>query len=165
MHQMPTIRVIESMKNRKTKMEILRALTSENKHKLLNASGYTPKNFEDKYFSKPSGRSVGKQLGRQQFMTPSNMHPFPDQKITLLNYKTLEELNKEFFVHKKTDSAKMICHPHEQEKESKRLIRFSRESKKNSLKKNNFIDKFAEQPLKIDDMRSSQYQQYSGTSS
>ena len=165
MHQMPTIRVIESMKNRKTKMEILKALTSEHKQKLLSTPGYTPKSFEDRYFSKPSGRSVGKQLDKHMFMTPSNLHSSPDQKITLMNYKTLEELNKEFFMHKKNDSTKMLIYSNDAENASKRLIRFSREPKKSSLKKNNFIDRFAEQPLKLDDLRSSQYQQHSGTSS
>lgn len=132
LHQMPTIRVIESIKNRKTKLELLKPLTSVNKHRSLIKNGFSPNVNKDKLTNESSGTNNSSYVERSQFMTPSNLQMSPVQKLTLMNYKTLEELNKAFFTHKKHDNSEAV---------------FKGRKHKSVVKPNNGVNKFADYAL------------------
>lgn len=72
MNKMPTIRVLESMKNRQTKLEILKPLTSESRKRAISNS----------------------------FATPTASTGAKEARISILNYRNLEDLNRAFFSHK-----------------------------------------------------------------
>lgn len=97
--QMPTIRVIESFKNRKTKLDILEPLTTDKKRsKMEQASPFSSRRMMD-FRNKSWENSQNQSKLASNYMTPTVLKSTAGAKEAILNFKTLEELNSAFFSH------------------------------------------------------------------
>lgn len=142
MHQMPTIRVVESDQHRRVKMEILKPLTADrNKRSATKKSISTNKHLLK--FRNCSQDNDNSDLVNQSGMfSATHGRHSSENSSAILNYKTLQELNAAFFSHKNDEPGK------------NKLIKEERPKKLKKLKDSTLV-KFADQPITIEEARSS----------
>ena len=140
-HKMPTIRVAESIQNRKAKLDVLKPLTAVQKKRAV-AGKFTI--MEDENSINLSSFRNGLNV------TPSNANSrFTSSRISedqnkseLVNYRTLQELNAAFF--SASDSPKK-----EQSIMNKSAVSHGNQD-------SSYIVKFADQPITTDEARMNQ---------
>lgn len=142
MHKMPTIRVLESIKNRKTKLDILKPLTSGNKNKAMFNESLSPRQLAQR------NKIISEKMSQNPNYSYASSNSNQIGNVTIMNYKNLDELNEAFFSHKK-------------EKPDNSAVISSR-TKKNHRRDNSLIANYADQSIGSNDKHTSRMGNSSG---